>query len=326
MNAATYVEAAGLIKALYDNVKLPETPLIVLGDIDKARLATALESSPYSSELFAEGVLIVPQVLKKNDAIGYVHRLVIEGVGHSPEVAMMNALSGGIREEVHDLNEHMDQFFADEYPDETTGLVRAKNKEKGFFLRLSGDKWEFPDGNPSEYIEIPMQQLRQAAAVKFASLAYLSNSVYRDSVTKAVESQRRYYALYDEFRDVFRMREREMAMDEILALRKSAIEDLERAQRKSEEAGKWAKLSQGLSVISNILAIGSAVANASHSAAMERAQVQAAEAQSKASAALEAVRVQGTRVNNTTVIIQNHFHEIVPHAPLPDGTIELRMP
>ena len=130
------ISIARALAVLAEHVKLPDAPYFIWGNnIDQAALAEALSASAYTKELFAEGILFVPEIYEDIGGNGYIHRLSIEGIGSTPLKAKMNSLAGGFRTEMHDLSEEVDRFFLKESLFPATGGKRLMNREVGFFMR-----------------------------------------------------------------------------------------------------------------------------------------------------------------------------------------------
>lgn len=316
---ASWKTYAELFLFLADKIKIPAAPWLVFGSPTADELAEFLAQSPFSDKMLEDGVLFVPQVYEATTFHGYAHGLAIEGIGDTPEHAVLNFMVGADRNELSSLSQEADKFFSATFPKlDSAEYRRAPDRDRGFFIKRR------PDGRfvvGTDTVDIGMAELRSRATVKFISLSYLSNATYRTEIAQLRAAQQEYLQIFEQFSSRFQEAALGSKLSEAINLQKQAISDVDRAQRAYEEAAKIANSAQGIAFLAGLLSLAGSAAGY-FSSVEGSTKTAAATSQAQSAWAQRTVREREyINRHNTlyelTIDVQETLREVLPNVPLP---------
>lgn len=208
-----------------DNVDLTE-PLYVANVPSDAQIQQFVETAFTNDDLLREGVLVAPMVFARKNLLGSIvgHAVLlrVEGVGASPDSAVLSSRFMSRDDKVVALDDVFQEHFKDEIEIlSDSSYERMPNRERGIFLKLnSNGKFS----GRKDYRDIPVQVLREKADRQAQFLNGLA-SVKEKELTRELGNRVSYYDKVIE------------AVSERLVV-DGIMEEVSRAQRLHDESRK----------------------------------------------------------------------------------------
>lgn len=222
----------------------PDTPLVVFDEPTEEQIERFVRQIFSDDELLREGVLISPLVYAKTGlagkVVGYSVLLSVEGVGATPEAAVLSSRFVTGDEKISSLENVLQDTFGSKIDIiQDTSYERRRERERGIFFKVDQDGELIARG---DYIDIPIQDLRDSADRQAEFLGALATEKEKN-LTSDLSRRVRYYD------ELIRLNADNLiisgAMERISRaekLHREAREHLNNAQREFRKAASYGRM------------------------------------------------------------------------------------
>lgn len=263
--------AAYLLKKFIDEANVPPRPWLVLGEPSVQELEDAFSAFPEFDDMISEGVLISTRVHEADNdptnIAGFINGIQIEGIGATPEEAVVNTMSGVEFDTLENMQRQTDAVFKP-YWDFLGVGVRRRDKEKGIFLKVDDNGRVIIH---DEFRNIEMQEVRQWAHAWQEKMMEMQRAISVGYVAEIIKRQRTVENALTQYKTALRRQSRLANATAAAELARAAAKSIKEAEEARQHASKYSKYLNGASIVQSIIGLASVANTVVESQAQQKA-------------------------------------------------------